>query len=514
MSPEDLVERLSWRFRLLHGGEAAAARHRTLEAMVDWSYGLLDETSARSSRRCRCSPVPSRSTHAEQVVTPARGRGPGSHQAGVDDASSRWPTGRWSRPPRPAPRRGTRVLETMRAYARAPAAGRTPTGAARPRRPRATLSRDGRGGSCTARRTASTSPGIDGRSTRCAPPTRGRSPVTRAGRAARARPVVVRREPDPGRGAALGGADAGGGGRRRREKPPRRRAPRRGAGGRRLARPRGRRRRGALRRRPAEGAASDRPGLAAGPRSDDVVAYLHFLLAEVLLFTGTLDEAERSATRSPRRRDRGLRRVRRRRPELVPLARGYGGDVAGGIRTAAEIGPAGARGAREPAALGDDCSRASAARQRPRASRHAAAGVTARARDGDRYLTAWRWCPWRPCSAATATRRRRCRCSATSSSTGTGSETGPTSGRRSATSRAADPAAAATSPPPCCSVRCESRDDVRRVFRGGRTPGREPRSSWPGGSGPPGCMSCRRRAGPWTATGGRPGPRRAAGRWR
>ena len=48
MSPADLVDRLSWRFRLLHAGpQVAAERHRTLGALVDWSYGLLDETQRR-----------------------------------------------------------------------------------------------------------------------------------------------------------------------------------------------------------------------------------------------------------------------------------------------------------------------------------------------------------------------------------------------------------------------------------------------------------------------------------
>lgn len=44
MSPEDLAQRLSWRFRILHGGPGSATeRHRTLGALLDWSYDLLDE---------------------------------------------------------------------------------------------------------------------------------------------------------------------------------------------------------------------------------------------------------------------------------------------------------------------------------------------------------------------------------------------------------------------------------------------------------------------------------------
>lgn len=44
MTPADLAARLSWRFRVLRGGRrGGAARHRTLRAVVDWSYDLLDE---------------------------------------------------------------------------------------------------------------------------------------------------------------------------------------------------------------------------------------------------------------------------------------------------------------------------------------------------------------------------------------------------------------------------------------------------------------------------------------
>jgi len=48
MSPDDLAQRLSWRFRLLHGGVGSgAARHRTLGALLDWSYDLLDDQHQR-----------------------------------------------------------------------------------------------------------------------------------------------------------------------------------------------------------------------------------------------------------------------------------------------------------------------------------------------------------------------------------------------------------------------------------------------------------------------------------
>ncbi|PRY11819.1 ATP-binding protein [Kineococcus rhizosphaerae] len=43
MSPDDLLERLSDRFRVLTGGRrTAVARHRTLRAVVDWSWDLLE----------------------------------------------------------------------------------------------------------------------------------------------------------------------------------------------------------------------------------------------------------------------------------------------------------------------------------------------------------------------------------------------------------------------------------------------------------------------------------------
>ncbi|MDN5763268.1 MAG: NB-ARC domain-containing protein [Microlunatus sp.] len=41
MSAEDLLRRISWRFRRLHAG-GRAARHQSLGALIDWSYDLLD----------------------------------------------------------------------------------------------------------------------------------------------------------------------------------------------------------------------------------------------------------------------------------------------------------------------------------------------------------------------------------------------------------------------------------------------------------------------------------------
>ncbi|WP_116247129.1 BTAD domain-containing putative transcriptional regulator [Nocardiopsis sp. FIRDI 009] len=52
MSPAQLVRRLSDRFRILTGGSRLARpRHRTLRAVVDWSWDLLDEPERRVLRR-------------------------------------------------------------------------------------------------------------------------------------------------------------------------------------------------------------------------------------------------------------------------------------------------------------------------------------------------------------------------------------------------------------------------------------------------------------------------------
>jgi len=43
MTPAELLERIDERFRILKGSERRIPRHRTLEAMVDWSYRLLTD---------------------------------------------------------------------------------------------------------------------------------------------------------------------------------------------------------------------------------------------------------------------------------------------------------------------------------------------------------------------------------------------------------------------------------------------------------------------------------------
>ncbi len=52
MSPRQLAQRLSERFRILSGGDRSALpRHQTMRALIDWSYDLLDERERALFRR-------------------------------------------------------------------------------------------------------------------------------------------------------------------------------------------------------------------------------------------------------------------------------------------------------------------------------------------------------------------------------------------------------------------------------------------------------------------------------
>ncbi len=51
LTPAEILERMSDRFRLLSGGRGRQ-RRRTLQATLDWSYDLLDEDEQRFFRRC------------------------------------------------------------------------------------------------------------------------------------------------------------------------------------------------------------------------------------------------------------------------------------------------------------------------------------------------------------------------------------------------------------------------------------------------------------------------------
>jgi predicted ATPase/DNA-binding CsgD family transcriptional regulator len=51
LSPQQLRDRLSERFRILTGGRDRLPRHHTLRALIDWSHDLLDEREQRLFRR-------------------------------------------------------------------------------------------------------------------------------------------------------------------------------------------------------------------------------------------------------------------------------------------------------------------------------------------------------------------------------------------------------------------------------------------------------------------------------
>ncbi|WP_017581007.1 ATP-binding protein [Nocardiopsis valliformis] len=121
MSPAQLADRLSDRFRLLTAGSRSALpRHRTLRAVVDWSWELLDEPERRLLRRLAVFPGGATLEAVEQVGSDPGG--PHGVVAGHDvwtvlftlvDKSlvvAQTPT-RNDAPPR------YRQLETVRAYA-------------------------------------------------------------------------------------------------------------------------------------------------------------------------------------------------------------------------------------------------------------------------------------------------------------------------------------------------------------------------------------------------------------
>jgi hypothetical protein len=70
LSPEQIEGRLQDRFRLLTGGtRTAVARQRTLEATVDWSYGLLSEEERRLLSRLSVFPATWSMEAAEDVCS-------------------------------------------------------------------------------------------------------------------------------------------------------------------------------------------------------------------------------------------------------------------------------------------------------------------------------------------------------------------------------------------------------------------------------------------------------------
>lgn len=77
MTVEQLAARLDDRFRLLTGGSRTAPRqHRTLRAVVDWSWELLDEPERALLRRLAAFPGGATLDAAEQVCADEPGAGP------------------------------------------------------------------------------------------------------------------------------------------------------------------------------------------------------------------------------------------------------------------------------------------------------------------------------------------------------------------------------------------------------------------------------------------------------
>ena len=93
LSVPEIARRLGDRFALLRGGARdAPERHRTLHAVVDWSWNLLAEEARRRCACCRSSPAASPATPPSR--SSARTRCP---------CWSSWSTSRWSPSPTPRP---------------------------------------------------------------------------------------------------------------------------------------------------------------------------------------------------------------------------------------------------------------------------------------------------------------------------------------------------------------------------------------------------------------------------
>ncbi len=93
MSVEDVDRRLADRFTLLRGGDRAAPdRHRTLLAVIDWSWNLLAEPERRSLRRLALFPDGFTLEAAEEILAapgPADHPGTGSDPRNRCDADDR-----------------------------------------------------------------------------------------------------------------------------------------------------------------------------------------------------------------------------------------------------------------------------------------------------------------------------------------------------------------------------------------------------------------------------------------
>jgi predicted ATPase/class 3 adenylate cyclase len=71
LTPRQIAERLSDRFRLLSGGRRRVQRQQTLAAMLDWSHDLLDEEDRRLLRWLAVFPQPFTLEQAEALAGPS-----------------------------------------------------------------------------------------------------------------------------------------------------------------------------------------------------------------------------------------------------------------------------------------------------------------------------------------------------------------------------------------------------------------------------------------------------------
>ena len=93
LTPGQLAERLDDRFALLTGGSRTALpRHRTLRAVVDWSWDLLEPAEQALARRLAVFPAGATLAMAEQVCADRPPIAAGGHGRAV--AVHRWPGNR------------------------------------------------------------------------------------------------------------------------------------------------------------------------------------------------------------------------------------------------------------------------------------------------------------------------------------------------------------------------------------------------------------------------------------
>ena len=109
VSPEALAERLQWRFRVLSGGRATDPRHRSLHAVVDWSYALLEPEVQVLFEALSVFPGAFDLTAAEQLIAELGGSLPDVVAGVAELVDSSMLT---------SERNGYRMLETLRDFGR------------------------------------------------------------------------------------------------------------------------------------------------------------------------------------------------------------------------------------------------------------------------------------------------------------------------------------------------------------------------------------------------------------